>query len=264
MKLFEEIFEEDPAPAEVPDDTLVNDKDFHVKYTDGTKYEVKANACLMWAKTHINKAHADWRGSLVDSQVIHTYYKTKWAAADRTKPRNQTGLATVGLNVTKEQGSFWHKNGLIWVVSTDGRVYSHIPKINRFHHSSFLSGGMVKSAGMWQVEQGRIIEMAPLSGHYKPTLPQFMAGVASLRTAVLSSRPALFLHFNPLGCFKTVRYDEWSKLSWEKLRESYKTHPQETTRPQSASLTQSSSGLAYSQYSLSFPYSQYSKLGGAQ
>jgi hypothetical protein len=42
------------------------------------------------------------------------------------------------------------------------------------HHSSFLGGKPVLCAGEWIVQQGQIICVSPMTGHYKIKLPQFM------------------------------------------------------------------------------------------
>ena len=56
----------------------------------------------------------------------------------------------------------------IFVESADGAFYSSSHALGRFHHSSFLSGAAVRSAGEWKVEAGRIRLISGKSGHYKP------------------------------------------------------------------------------------------------
>lgn len=41
------------------------------------------------------------------------------------------------------------------------------------HHSSFLRGKPVRCAGEWMVENGRLICISMMTGHYKTTVPQF-------------------------------------------------------------------------------------------
>ncbi|HEX8377664.1 MAG TPA: hypothetical protein VF602_07585 [Pedobacter sp.] len=58
----------------------------------------------------------------------------------------------------------------IFVMSKEGRIYastSHIPK--KFHHSSFLAGEAVASAGELKVINGVLVEVTRKSGHYRPT-----------------------------------------------------------------------------------------------
>jgi RHS repeat-associated protein len=57
----------------------------------------------------------------------------------------------------------------IFVMSPQGSIYlgSH-GRPGSFHHSSFLSGGDVASAGEMIVKDGKIIEVSNKSGHYKP------------------------------------------------------------------------------------------------
>jgi hypothetical protein len=41
------------------------------------------------------------------------------------------------------------------------------------HHSSFLAGKPIKCAGEWMVEEGRLICISMMTGHYKTKVPQF-------------------------------------------------------------------------------------------
>jgi len=41
------------------------------------------------------------------------------------------------------------------------------------HHSSFLRGKPVRCAGEWMVEEGRLICISMMTGHYKTSVPQF-------------------------------------------------------------------------------------------
>ena len=47
-------------------------------------------------------------------------------------------------------------------------LYSHTPKLDRFHHSSFTAGSPILAAGEWQVEAGIVKRINGLSGHYRP------------------------------------------------------------------------------------------------
>jgi len=42
-----------------------------------------------------------------------------------------------------------------------------------FQHSSFLSGGMVTSAGLIKVKDGQLRRLSPLSGHYRTSVGHF-------------------------------------------------------------------------------------------
>lgn len=51
-----------------------------------------------------------------------------------------------------------------------GQIFaSKFQKFGEFHHSSFLSGNSVASAGELSVNKGIIEEVTRKSGHYKPT-----------------------------------------------------------------------------------------------
>jgi len=58
----------------------------------------------------------------------------------------------------------------IFTVSLDGRIFiCDCDDLNVFHHSSFVSGEPVRTAGELFVIDGRIIAVNNKSGHYKPT-----------------------------------------------------------------------------------------------
>lgn len=42
-----------------------------------------------------------------------------------------------------------------------------------FQHSSFTSGGLISSAGLIKVKNGRIKSLSPLSGHYRTSIEHF-------------------------------------------------------------------------------------------
>ena len=58
----------------------------------------------------------------------------------------------------------------IFVMSKDGRIYSSLShSVGKFHHSSFLAGSEVASAGELRVINGIIKEVTRKSGHYQPS-----------------------------------------------------------------------------------------------
>ncbi|WP_131783710.1 hypothetical protein [Legionella gresilensis] len=65
----------------------------------------------------------------------------------------------------------------IFVLAPDLQLYASDPKETldvNFHHSSFLRGRPVLCAGAIKVEQGKIVEINLLSGHYKPNRNQLL------------------------------------------------------------------------------------------
>lgn len=58
----------------------------------------------------------------------------------------------------------------IFAMDGNGRIYAHKqPKMEKFHHSSFLAGEPVASAGEISVEAGVVKRANYSSGHYKPS-----------------------------------------------------------------------------------------------
>ncbi len=57
----------------------------------------------------------------------------------------------------------------IYSMDAAGNLYvSYDHAKGLFHHSSFLAGGPVACAGEMVIEDGRIIELTNMSGHYRP------------------------------------------------------------------------------------------------
>lgn len=69
----------------------------------------------------------------------------------------------------------------IYVLDTGGRFYIHAKHRGSFHHSSFVGGGAVLSAGGIVVCQGRITKLTADSGHYRPNFVNFMSTVQLLK-----------------------------------------------------------------------------------
>ncbi|XP_071726367.1 IQ domain-containing protein IQM3-like [Rutidosis leptorrhynchoides] len=78
------------------------------------------------------------------------------------------------------EGKFIHRqtqlpldtnNGEKWifVTSASNRLYAGEKKKGKFHHSSFLAGGVTLAAGRLDVENGTLKTISPYSGHYRPT-----------------------------------------------------------------------------------------------
>lgn len=81
-----------------------------------------------------------------------------------------------GLLKIKEKPCKW-----IYVLDTSGRLFVHAKYRGKFHHSSFLQGGAVLSAGGIVVEHGRIMKLTADSGHYRPNFDSFMSTVQMLK-----------------------------------------------------------------------------------
>jgi hypothetical protein len=55
----------------------------------------------------------------------------------------------------------------MFVMDGDGAIYSG-SKAELNHHSAFLAGGPVASAGVWRVSYGMLKAVSDQSGHYRP------------------------------------------------------------------------------------------------
>ena len=56
----------------------------------------------------------------------------------------------------------------IFVMNSQGQIFAGAPRIFEFHHSSFLAGAPVASAGEIDVAHGLLLMNNNDSGHYKP------------------------------------------------------------------------------------------------
>ena len=78
----------------------------------------------------------------------------------------------------------------IFVMDEAGNVYaSKVQSVGKFHHSSFLSGRPVASAGEITVENGVIREITRRSGHYQPTAKQLNQFVSQLFDEGINTGP---------------------------------------------------------------------------
>ncbi|CAG8576876.1 1784_t:CDS:2 [Dentiscutata erythropus] len=70
-----------------------------------------------------------------------------------------------------------------WIYVTDchGNFYVGQKKKGHFHHSSFLAGGAIAAAGGIKAQHGKLMELNPKSGHYKPSQIHFSAIVNRLK-----------------------------------------------------------------------------------
>merc|ERR1712166_704014 len=86
--------------------------------------------------------------------------------------KNQGGVPVqgTGKNMTPDG-----KNSMmIYVMSPKHQLYVGEKSVGRFHHSSFLAGASTSAAGSMVVDQqGKLLELTPHSGHYRPSAEDF-------------------------------------------------------------------------------------------
>jgi len=71
---------------------------------------------------------------------------------------------------TSTMGKGW----AIFVISPDNTLYANSHKTDSFHHSSFLSGAAVQSAGEIAIDNGKVVALTNKSGHYLPNSGSFV------------------------------------------------------------------------------------------
>ena len=69
----------------------------------------------------------------------------------------------------------------IFVIDKKGQIYYHAETDpGRFHHSTFLAGEDVLSAGQIRVKDGKLLEYQDQSGHYKPKAIHTYQGIYTM------------------------------------------------------------------------------------
>ncbi len=73
------------------------------------------------------------------------------------------------LNTASERSIFSGQGIAIYVISPEGKLYVGSHDKGKFHHSSFLSGAVIKGGGEIQTDcHGQVKYLSPKSGHYNP------------------------------------------------------------------------------------------------
>lgn len=142
-------------------------------------------------------------------QAVIDYLAAKWPGpTNRQIIENFVNGGVSYLNTRKKRRSYQltffsgrlHQNGIpfdtsklstahsgngwaIYSVSPNGQWFAGSHRTGAFHHSSFLAGKAILSAGEMKVEQGVPKILTAKSGHYQPGMEQFYNGVKSLKQA---------------------------------------------------------------------------------
>lgn len=138
------------------------------------------------ADTSNNKNFEDWRTAKGLSSS--STKKVKYCDENERKAFEigfSDGRLTKGgdpYSTKQENAAFSGPGSAIFVMSPGGKLYAGSHKIGQFHHSSFLSGGPVKSAGEIKTdEHGNITKITSKSGHYKPSKEDLLKAVSAFK-----------------------------------------------------------------------------------
>lgn len=95
--------------------------------------------------------------------------------------KNQEGIPVqgTGKNMTPDG----KHSMMIYVMSPKHQLYVGEKSVGRFHHSSFLAGATTAAAGSMVVDQGKLLELTPHSGHYRPSAEDFDRCIEALSEA---------------------------------------------------------------------------------
>ena len=97
-------------------------------------------------------------------------------------------------NTQDHSTAFSGRGSAIFVIAPNKVAYAGSHMVERFHHSSFLAGSAVLSAGEIRTNsQGEIIWFSNKSGHYKPDLPQVLNALRFFQSKGVDLRKVTFM-----------------------------------------------------------------------
>ncbi|KAJ3334520.1 Calcineurin subunit B [Gonapodya sp. JEL0774] len=77
-----------------------------------------------------------------------------------------------------------HKTPWMYVMDIEGRIFIAMKEKGSYHHSSLAQGGALRAAGGLIIEEGRLVKITPLSGHYRPAPAAFEVALRHLKSLV--------------------------------------------------------------------------------
>lgn len=81
----------------------------------------------------------------------------------------------------------------MFVIDRCLNLFIHKKVKGKFHHSSLVDGGKVRAAGLIQVRDGTITQVAPNSGHYRNSLDDVLRALFDLFGPVVLPMSSLFI-----------------------------------------------------------------------
>lgn len=111
----------------------------------------------------------------------------------------------------------------IWVLSKEDKLYTHPAKVHRFHHSSFTSGDLIRCAGDWEVQNGKLNWISARSGHYMPGFDFFRSAVSIMANKFGINANSFDIRIFEPGSQKKEVFIKARELlyNFEKIRDNY-------------------------------------------
>jgi len=134
-----------------------------------------SNNLLFRPQADIAEKHLDGGGVAYLDAEQRKAYEIKFKGGliwtgDRDHPSSNDEPFHTGDKRTEFMGAGW----AIYVLAPDNRLYAGNHEVNKFHHSSFLSGEFAQAAGELAVDRGRLVAITPKTGHYKSGSNEFL------------------------------------------------------------------------------------------
>ena len=195
--------------------TKQEDRDNNLKYIRARaariKYQVFMGSTIKHRGPRIRKGMALDTAAIRKSK-IDKYLKVEaernLPEADRTLPAEKFAKENARPGAFSGGGIApdWTYAALMWVCVLDSmkkdiRFYTHLCKVNRFHHSTFTHGRGVLGAGEWYVKKGKLKFISANSGHYKPDLSSFHGAVLKMAES---------FHRDTMVCMWDTYDDKWA------------------------------------------------------
>ncbi len=179
--------------------TKKDDAALKVKYITSRVARIKYQVYM--GSTIKHRGPQERKGLPVDTGEIRQRYTTKYI--DRGS--NQPNSRRLGAFSAGGVPPAWTNKAIIWVCVLDSkkkdvRFYTHVCKVNRFHHSSFKAGRGVIGAGEWNIVQGKLKNISANSGHYKPDLSTFHGAVLKMEAS---------FHRDTMVCMWDTQTNAW-------------------------------------------------------
>ncbi|CAG8590877.1 11276_t:CDS:2 [Diversispora eburnea] len=156
--------------------TITERLDYEVTFKDGLLIYKKSGKYV-----HTNPKGYDEVQSKISPMLIRKTSKTNTSESTFTSLPSPHGSTRYTHTRDDSDSDVGTRGKWIYVSDCEGKFYVGQKIKGQFHHSSFLSGGAIRAAGGIKIYEGRLLEINPRSGHYKPAQDHFKNLIKRLR-----------------------------------------------------------------------------------
>lgn len=153
------------------------------------KFEAENDKTRMKSIRVTNKPHINEEIAMLKSYSLwDNLYTVHGLSSDDLKKykitrNNQGSLVTFNGSTIFDTTTLASGRMTMYVMSSAGDIYAYPAELNKFHHSSFLKGAPVASAGEIRTNKnGAVTYINNQSGHYRPNAKEFIQVILELAT----------------------------------------------------------------------------------